>query len=54
MGMNKVESVPEGHVMKNIHRNERMFYCLILRNTINNISVFEISEKCKKNCKDEH
>ena len=45
--MNKVGLVSEGHGKKNIHRNEIMFRCSILRNILNGRSVLEIAYKCK-------
>ena len=45
--MNKFEFIFEGHGKKNIHKNEIIFRCLILRNIINVISMLEIAEKFK-------
>ena len=38
---------------KNIHRNERIFHFLILKNIINGRNVLGSAEKCKENRKDE-
>ena len=51
--MNTVELVSKGHGKKNVHRNEIMFCCLILRNIINVRSVLESAEKCRENWKDQ-
>ena len=51
--MNKYGLVSEGHGKKNIHKNERMVRCLILRNIKNCRSVVDSAKKCKENGKDE-
>ena len=45
--INKVGLVYEENCKKNIHRNEIVFRCFILRNIINNRSVLDSAEKCK-------
>ena len=48
VGMKKVELVSKGNGKKNIQKSERMFCCLISRNTINGRSVLYSAYKCKE------